>query len=134
KGSYVSYRWIENPWGHIWKFVDGINVEDHVPYICNDDTYFADDTSTNYISLNVTLSSGIGYQKTLIQIARGFLPTSIGGSSSTYITDYYWQGAGWRVATLGGCANNSGFAGIAYWDLSYSSSNLYRYIGSRIAY
>jgi len=134
KGSYVSYRWVENPWGHIWKFVDGINIEDHVPYVCNDDTHFADDTSTNYTSLGVTLSSSTGYQKTLTQTEGGFLPASVGGSSSTYITDYYYQSTGWRVATLGGYASFSDFAGIASWHLSRSSSSLYRYLGSRIAY
>ena len=134
KGSYVSYRWIENPWGHLWKFVDGINIEDHVPYVCNEDTHFADDTKINYTSLGVTLSSSTGFQKTLTQTARGFLPASVEGSSSTYITDYYYQSVGWRIATLGGYASFGDFAGIACWHLSRSSSSLYRYLGSRIAY
>ena len=123
KGSYVSYRWVENPWGHIWKFVDGINIENHVPYICNDDTHFADDTSTNYTSLGVTLSSSTGYQKTLAQTARGFLPTSVGGSSSTYITDYYYQGAGWCVPGLGGRTHDGTYAGITYWNLNNLSAS-----------
>jgi len=134
KGSYVSYRWIENSWGHIWGFVDGINVEDHVPYVCNDDTHFADNTSTNYISLGVTLADSNGYQKTLAQTARGFLPTSVGGSSSTYITDYYRQNTGWRVAFWGGCTNSGTDAGIAYLYLYFSSSTPFQTIGSRIAY
>jgi len=122
RGSYVSYRWIENPWGHLWKFVDGINIEDHVPYVCNDDTHFADDTSINYTSLGVTLANSDGWQKTLAQTARGFLPTSVGGSSSTYIADYYWQNTGWRIAMLGGAANSDASAGVAYWHL-YRPSN-----------
>ena len=126
KGSYVSYRWIENPWGHLWKFVDGINIEDHIPYVCNDDTYFADDTKINYTSLGVTLSSSNGYQKTLAQIARGFLPATIGGSSSTYITDYYYQGTGWRTARFGGGANNDTNAGITFWILNDFSGNTNR--------
>ena len=134
RGSYVSYRWIENPWGHVWKFVDGINVEERVPYVCNNDTHFADDTSTNYTSLGVTLADSNGYQKTLAQIARGFLPTSVGGSSSTYITDYYWQSTGWRVAWLGARAHYGTIAGIACWCLNDLSSKLYRFVGSRIAY
>ena len=133
KGSYVSYRWVENPWGHIWKFVDGINIEDHVPYVCNDDTHFADDTSTNYTSLGVTLSSSNGYQKTLAQIARGFLPTSIGGSSSTYITDYYYQSTDWRVAWFGGSANRSTLAGVACWYLSNSSGGASQDVTGRLS-
>ena len=134
RGSYVSYRWIENPWGHIWKFVDGININHHVPYVCNDDTYFADDTSTNYTSLGVTLSTGSGYQKTLVQTARGFLPASVGGSSSTYITDYYWRDTGWRVVWLGGRARYGAFSGIACWCMNDLSYKLHHFVGSRIAY
>jgi len=134
KGSYVSYRWIENPWGHLWKFVDGINVNSHIPYVCNEDTHFAEDTLTNYISLGVTLADSDGYSKTLAQIARGFLPTSVGGSSSTYITDYYIQGTGWCVVRLGGNANLGAAAGIVYWAPNPWSDYLGRDIGSRIAY
>ena len=134
KGSYVSYRWVENPWGHIWKFVDGINTYNHVPYVCNDDTHFADDTSTNYTSLGVILANSNGYQKTLAQTARGFLPTSVGGSSNTYITDYYYQNAGWRIARLGGAASDGSSTGIANWSLYYYASISLRNYGSRIAY
>jgi len=133
KGSYISYRWIENPWGHIWKFVDGINIEEHVPYVCNDDTHFADDTEINYTSLGVTLASSNGWQKTLAQTARGFLPASVGGSSSTYITDYYHQDTGWRVTLLGGDTGYGANAGVAYWFLSASSESAYRNVGGRLS-
>jgi len=133
KGSYVSYRWIENPWGHMWKWIDGINIYDYVPYVCNDDTHFADNTSVNYTSLGVTLASSNGWQKTLAQTARGFLPTSVGGSSSTYITDYYYRNTGWRGAQVGGTASVDEYCGIAYWYLATSSSNIYRYAVGRLA-
>jgi hypothetical protein len=131
KGSYISYRGIENFYGHLWKWVDGFNVNNNIPYVCNDDTHFADDTTTNYTVLSVTLASSSGYQKTLEQIARGFLPASVGGSSSTYITDYYYQNTGWRVAALGGRAITGAHAGAACWYLAYSSGDATRYIGSR---
>ena len=134
KGSYVSYRWIENPWAHIFNWVDGINIYNHVPYVCNDDTHFADDTSINYISLDITLEDNNGWQKTLAQIARGFLPISIGGSSSTYITDYYWPGTGWNVSLLGGSTFCFLPAGLFYWNLGISSTYMKRIIGARLAY
>ena len=133
-GSYMSYRGIENLYGHVWSWVDGVNVNVNVPYVCNVDTNFADDTVTNYTALGVTLANADGYQKTLEQIARGFLPASVGGSSSTYITDYYYQSAGWRVARLGGYAKDGTSAGVAYWRLFDASSNLHRSITSRIGY
>ena len=53
--SVPSYRGIENPFGHIWKWTDGVNVycdgETHKStiYTCDDITKFADNTSTNYV-------------------------------------------------------------------------------------
>ncbi|MCK4529434.1 hypothetical protein KAW18_18880, partial [candidate division WOR-3 bacterium] len=32
-GSYMSYRGIENFFGHLWKWVDGININSNVPYV-----------------------------------------------------------------------------------------------------
>ena len=134
KGSYVSYRWIENPWGHLHKWVDGININDHVPYVCNDDTHFADNTSANYTSLGVTLADSNGWQKTLEQIARGFLPASVGAGSSAYITDYYYQNTGWRTAKVGGAASTTGSAGINYWSLEGLSGSAAWYFSSRLSY
>ena len=139
-GSYMSYRGIENFFGHLWKWADGINVNGNIPYACNTDTQFADDTVTNYTRLEDTGGAGItlinasGWQVTLEQTARGFLPASVGGSSSTYITDYYYQAAAWRVAKLGGSARGGAYAGVAYWNLYDSSGDLSRDVGSRLSY
>jgi len=139
-GSYMSYRGIENFFGHIWKWVDGFNINGNIPYVHNTDTEFADDTTANYTRLEdvngdgITLHNGDGYQVTLEQIDRGFLPASVGGSSSTYITDYYYQAAGWRVAELGGVASHGAFAGVACWYLSIAAASLDRIIGSRLSF
>jgi len=134
-GSYMSYRGIENFFGHLWKWVDGINILGNVPYVCNTDTDFADDTVTNYTALGVTVHNANGYVVTLEQIARGFLCASVnGGSSSTYITDYYYQSTGWRVARLGGLASDALGAGVAAWYLISSSGYRYRNFAGRIAF
>ena len=133
-GSYMSYRGIENFFGHIWKWTDGLNVNSNVPYVSNTDTDFADDTVTNYTALGVTLASSNDYVKTLEQIARGFLAASVGGSSSTYVTDYYYQASGWRVATLGSDANDALNAGVAYWSLLSASSVRHQYFAGRLAF
>lgn len=134
KGSYMSYRGIENFYGHVWKWVDGININSNVPYVSNTDTQFADGTATNCTALGVTLANTNGYQKTLAQIARGFLPASVGGSSSTYITDYYYQSTGWRVARLGGGANDGARAGAAYWGLDGPVGTAIRYTSARVSW
>lgn len=134
-GSYMSYRGIENFFGHLWKWVDGINVNSNVPYVSNTDTDFADDTTTDYTTLGVTLAAANEYVKTLEQIGRGFLAASaVGGSSSTYVTDYYYQAANWRVALLGGYANYELIAGVACWYLHCASSYRYRNVAGRLAF
>ena len=147
-GSYMSYHGIENFWGHLWKFVDGLNVQfgagtDYTgqAYACNDDTLpFADNVSAGYTALAGLLPGKIGdlsqngYQKTLCQQARGFLPTATGGGSGTYICDYYYQNTGWRVALLGGSAHFGLGAGVACWFVHISSGTRGRAVGGRLAF
>jgi len=132
--AYMTYRGIENFFGNIWKWVDGINVNDNVPYVSNDDTVFADDTAAGYTALGITLANANGYQVLLEQQARGFLPASAdgSGSSSTYITDYYYQNTGWRVVMLGGAATYGAAAGVAAWLASVASTYADVNLGGRL--
>ena len=134
-GSYMSYRGIENFFGHLWNWVDGFNINANIPYVCNTDTDFADGTATNYTALGVTLHNGNGYVVTLEQIGRGFLCASVaGGSGSTYVTDYYYQSTVWRVAELGGAAHDALDAGVAFWHLADDSAALGRGTSGRLAF
>jgi len=132
--AYMTYRGIENFFGNIWKWVDGININANVPYVSNTDTNFADDTATNYTALGITLANANGYPVSLEQQARGFLPSAVGGSSSTYLTDYYWQGAGWRVVMLGVDAATGALAGVASWAATNASSIDAVTIGGRLCF
>jgi len=133
-GSYMSYRGIENFYGHLWKWVDGINLNDNMPYVTNNASVWTDDTSVGYTDLSVTIATTTGYQKTLADINRGFLPASTGGTSSTYICDYYYESTGWRVAMFGGAAYNDLKACGFYWQVSSSSSYIHRYTAARVTY
>lgn len=133
-GSYMSYRGIENFYGHLWKWIDGINVNDHVPYVCSNPADFADGTANNYTELGTVLPNANGYQNTLEQQDRGFLPASVGApaGASTKITDYYYREAGWRVAELGGYASVGVAAGAFSLHVSNSSGVRYRHSGARL--
>lgn len=131
-GSYMSYRGIENFYGHLWKRVDGINVNDHVPYVCSNPADFADGTANNYTDIGVTLINTHGYQNTLVQQDRGFLPASVGAGSTTKITDYYYQATGWQVAMLGGHAHYSVQAGAFDWSLGISAGDRARNVSARL--
>ena len=138
--DYMSYRGIENFFGNVWKWVDGFNINNNIPYVSNVETDFADGTDSNYTRLTDTGGSGItlynanDYQKTLEQTKGGFLPSAGGGSSSTYITDYYYQDAAWRVSRLGGSADSGDVAGFFYWALHYLSSSASVGIGGRVCF
>jgi len=133
--DYMSYRGIEDIFGNIWQFVDGVNINNDGSssklYLCSVDSNYADDISTNY-TLYGNLCEVDGYQTNFMDISNGFYPTSIGGSSSTYVCDYYYTAydsdpsGGWRVYLLGGAANSGGAEGVfcvfADFGSSYSGS------------
>ena len=129
---------IENwPTGNIYEWVDGINIKaDRNPWIA--DHGFADDTfTTPYVDTGLTLGATSGYAKgvALDPTKRfGFLPTSVGGSDSTYLTDYYSQSAGNRAALLGGGWPDGAHAGAFNWILNRAASYVHRLIGARLAF
>nr|QMP83033.1 MAG: hypothetical protein [Caudoviricetes sp.] len=132
--AWMSYRGIENWYGNCWNWVDGFNINSNQGYVSNVMANFADDTATNYSILGSAMPNSEGYPTNLQQLPFGFLPSSIGGSSSTYLTDYYYQNPGWRVAGVGGYANSGAAAGAFFWSLSNASSSVLRYLGARLVF
>lgn len=112
------YRGIENLFGHIWKWVDGISIN-HLAttrevWIFDDPALIADNTSVNarYVGL---LAPASGYGKTMIFDSKGcLLPATVGGGTTTYMCDYFYTpafGSGWRALISGGTADVGAFAG-----------------------
>jgi hypothetical protein len=134
KSKYSRYRGISNFYGHVFKWVDGINVNNNHPYVTNNYSSWADDTSTGYTDLGVTLAVEDGCQKTLVNSSRLILPRTVGGSGATYITDYYKQSTGWQVAALGGYAGSGTPAGAWSWILNIGSGYVYQHISARVAF
>ena len=126
--SVPSYRGIENPFGHIWKFTDGINCYGNEStkdfYTCNDITKFADDTTTNYTYRGSSQYLVDGYIKNWIWDENGdFLPLLNGGSASSYLYDYSWlQNAGWHILLSGGAASSGARCGLFTFRASIASS------------
>ena len=131
--DYMSYRGIENIFGNVWKWLDGINVNEHLPYVCNNDSDFQDDTEEGYTALDVSLPAANNYQQTLFPQDRGFLPKTV-GAATTQIGDYYYQAAGWRVVRLGGHASSGANAGAFSMAAYYASTDIAVYIGGRISF
>lgn len=133
----VQYRGIENPWGNVRKWVDGINFQNRTAYISTDPTKYADDTTANYTSTGVTLSSTTGWIKGLglsTDFPWAYLPNEPGGSSTTYIPDYMYSGGGWRVLDVGGSYSDKISGGLFYFNASLESSRSGSLIGARLQF
>ena len=103
--TWMSYRGIENWYASMWKFIDGVNVQERLYYVSNDPGAFADDTfSGTYVSTGMTATSGDGYISDLVASGKGFVASAVSGSSSTKVPDYFYTGAGNRVVFFGGAA------------------------------
>lgn len=137
KTTPVNWRGIENLWGNIWDWIDGLNVNERIPYFCNTYT-FVDDTSTGYTQISFSLPSSdyitaFGYDSTNDWV---LLPSE---SSSTDnptgpIGDYVASYSGWRVAPLGGRWANDSVAGAFCWNCDSASSSANAYIGARLMF
>ncbi|MFU2362572.1 MAG: hypothetical protein ACM67R_02205, partial [Clostridiales bacterium] len=133
----VIYRGIEDIFGNVWQFVDGINIKDYVAYVCDDPTqYVSDKFVSPYKQIGYTnlQTSGVypnrlGYDEDNTQIA---LPTEAGGSSETGTCDYYSCSEGNRIALVGGYVGSGAIAGLFYWYLYYASSYAYWSLGARL--
>ncbi|MGE7624632.1 hypothetical protein ACQKMD_16720 [Viridibacillus sp. NPDC096237] len=133
----VSYRGIENLWGNYWKFLDGLNISNYIPYVSK--KKFKDDVFTgNYSRVgNFTLPSITNYITNFKKINGDFdftfLPSSVGGTESTYFGDSLYVGSGDRIALFGGYSANTSGCGAFCISLSAASITASS-ITARLAY
>lgn len=139
----VSYRGEENPWGNIWKWIDGLNIEIgggvHEAWYADHD--FADNVKTSpYKNAGFTLAkqngyvSAIGWSETCDFL---FLPTATIGDSSLPVGDYFYQDhapTGWRIALLGGSWTVGLDGGAFCWRVNASSTFRSRNFSGRLVY
>jgi hypothetical protein len=134
----ISYRGLEDLWGNIWEFIDGINIRntEKQPYVA--DTTFSDDKfDSTYKPSGVVLPDASGYVKNFSISDNAdwlLMPSEVGGGSTTYVPDYYyqnWAGLYDKIAYAGGYWNGGSGAGLFYWYCSDSSGHAYLDVGAR---
>lgn len=142
----VSYRGEENPYGNIWKWVDGINVQNPSPFAAGQhgkvyvaDNGFADNVSESpFKDTGICPAYGEGYVSAFgysEEFDWLFIPTEHTGNTSLPVGDYVWNNnPGWRVALIGGYWINGAKAGAFCWVLNSDASYRYRTIGGRLVY
>jgi len=134
------YRGIENFFGHIWKWTDGVYFnstgDTQSAYVFDDPANIVDNTSVGarYIGTTPIIN---GYITKLIFDTKGsILPLiNVGGNSVTYICDYFYIptiNTGWYALLCGGYAVNGGYAGPFYTLTNNRTSNASAPIGARL--
>jgi hypothetical protein len=138
------YRGIENPFGHIWKYTDGANIQVttgdsglSILWTTDDPSNFSDTSYTGYDKKgNICRTNGYA-KKMLLGEDGDIVATEIGGSSSTYWCDYYYTYTSanrMQVVLVGGRAGSGSYAGLAYVDTGNAPSVAGRDFGSRLCF
>lgn len=137
------YRGIENPFGHVWKYTDGANIQVttgdaglSILWTTDDPSNFSDTSYMGYYKKgNICRTSG--YAKKMLLGENGdIIPTEVDGSSSTYWCDYYRTTItidGIFVVLAGSSANGALGNGLASIYGGYTSNSA-RDIGTRLCF
>jgi hypothetical protein len=142
----ISYRGLENPWGNIWKHVNGINLwgdgtmNGGQAYVCHDFSFNEQKKSENYEPVGFTVSNASGYISAFGYGAESydwlFLPSETSGSSAVPVGDRF-DGVvinGYKELRLGGKWNDSAYCG-AFCLAGNTNANLrHDVIGCRMLY
>lgn len=134
--TYNQYRWVEQPFGRCYDWVDGFMTYSRRCYLETRTNRFGDDIS-NLTDSGVTLPStsyttGFGYSK---KFPWAFLPdTAGGGSSSTFISDYVVSGASYRALYVGGGYVSDVVCGFWYFNSYNGAASTSESLGSRLLY
>lgn len=138
------YRGIENPFGHIWKYTDGANIQVttgdaglSILWTTDDPSNFSDTSCTGYDKKgNICRTDGYA-KKMLLGEDGDIVATEVGGSSSTYWCDYYYTYTSAnriQVLLIGGSADIGQNSGLAYINTHDASSAAAKYFGSRLCF
>ena len=145
-----SYRGIENIFGRLWKWTDGVHVKVQSEEAGGKSILYTSDNPANYQDTNYD-----GYQeKGYVARVNGYVRDIIfgrdgdfyvsedgatGGSSITYFSDYYYtnipkSGEPLRGVLFGGYAVGGAAAGFAFARTDFAPSATGAYVGSRLCY
>lgn len=138
------YRGIENPFGHIWKYTDGANIQVttgdaglSILWTTDDPSNFSDTSYTGYDKKGNICRANDYAKKMLLGEDGDIVPTEVGGSSSTYWCDYYYTYTSanrMQVVLVGGDADDGSLAGLACVTTYRAPSDANRYFGSRLCF
>ena len=143
------YRGVENPFGHIWKWTDGINVRvspteanggDNLSkvFVCEDPSKLNDTNYNGYKHVGNEARTE-GYVKEIIFGEEGeIMPSLVGGGSTQFFCDYHYTNIltteTLRGVLFGGNAIIGASDGLAFASSYNDPSNPGAFIGSRLCF
>lgn len=149
--SVPSYRGIENPFGHIWKWTDGVlgkgvNGEYQEIYVSRDPAQYASALNDSYVDIGHEATAN-GYCKAIlasdaalnqaIRVYGDIFDRDDSGSASTFFCDnhYHVNADGTTYGLrVGGAADYGSSDGLACLDASGAPSSAHVSIGSRLCW
>ena len=132
----VQYRNIENPWGNVLEWRDGIIFSDANISTYNNPANFSDSYNGTGATVrsNKRATTG-GWIKAWGHDTNDpsfIYPSEVGGSETTFVPDYCYFNTGVRALFVGGNCNNGTNAGPFYLYGSDAPSNTSGNLGSRL--
>lgn len=144
--TYVNrYRGVELPFGHIWQWIDGINVEVKTDadggtskvYVCEDPANLSDTVYTNY-EYRGLLPRTNGYVKEALLGSNGDIaPSVVGAGETSYYCDNFYTNVSTselKGAQVGGDAYSGSYCGPFCVTSSYAPSVRAAHRGSRLCF
>lgn len=137
------YRGVKNPFGNIWKFIDGFLRKHSAGSDCNE-AYWQDgskdfsDTIADYIATGFSCATKEGYIKAFgysEDCDFMYMTSKVGGDSNRPVGDYYYVNMSNNniyIALLGASWFNGAKSGLFYWYLDSVASSRYCNVGGRL--
>lgn len=128
--TFVNFLGLEGAWGYVYENVEGLEIEDRLWNISIPSKYKKDGGGKR----SVQAGTSDGW---ITKLAAGekmdVVPTNVGGSDSTYFSDYYWQNSGSRVLfrSLYVADSSGGVACVYAENVASSTGNV---VGARLAF
>ena len=134
----VKMLGVENPYGNINKWVDGVYFSSATIYAHRFPQQYADSTS-NGTALGFSRPTSSAYIKSLkkgtASKTRSYVYCAeTGGGASQYCGDYCYYNSSGVVLCAGGGWSNGGLAGLWYLNGYYDASNAYANLGARLSF
>ena len=143
----VTYRGVENPYGNIFKHIQGVNVWGDgsmcggQPYVANNFTFNESKNSDNYEGVGFTLPNANGYINAMGYGKEEYdwllLPSEIGGTSALPVGDFFYVTSDlndYCIVLGGGSWNYGSFDGSFFGRCGYNVGSRDRSAGGRLLY